>query len=79
MRFYNIRRSQDFFTTLSNCTGKVDIVKENGNVVEYSGNKNEDSDLICFDGSIRFIELKFQKTEDLDRMLSFIMNEKRSA
>lgn len=81
MKFYNIRQSKDFFERLSECEGVVNIINDDGYAAEFTGNRKDipDQGLGCFDGSIRQIELKFQKTEDLDKMFRFIMNERRSA
>ncbi len=81
MVFYNVRRSNDFFTILSACKGKIDIVGSDGQLVEYKKSRElpDGSAHNCFDGMIRHIELKFDDAEDLERMLSYIMNEKRSA
>ncbi len=77
MTFYNVRRSKDFFENLSRCKGRIDIVKDNGSIISFdSGSKNEFG---CFDGLIRYIEVRFHNPEDANRMLSFMLNEKRSA
>ena len=73
MIFYNIKKTKDFFEKLRGCEGQIEIVGNDGSVTPFSHG------LCCIDGSIEQIELRFQKTEDLDRMLNFAMNEKRSA
>ena len=81
MKIYNIRKSKDFFETLSSCEGKVEIIKEDGMVVEFSGCKGsfQSSELSCFNGTIPMLELKFQNIEDLDRILNLIMNQRKTA
>ncbi len=79
MKFYNIRRSNDFFKVLSGCKGKVNIVTEEGIEIDFSGRKDRHSELCCIDGMIRKIEVRFQREDDLYRMLGYIMNEKRTA
>ncbi len=77
MTFYNIRRSREFFEKLSECDGKVDIVGENGSTVEYLNNNKNITE--CFDGMIRRIEIRLHTPEDINRMMNFMINEKRSA
>ncbi|MBO5551712.1 MAG: hypothetical protein J5966_07110 [Lachnospiraceae bacterium] len=81
MKIYNIRRSKDFFKKLADCKGEVQIVGEDGKAVRCVGSTEAflQSELSCFDGVIPQIEVKFQRPEDLDGMLNFIMNERRSA
>lgn len=81
MKIYNIRKSKDFFNRLSGCEGEVEIISEDGKAVKFTGSKERfwESELSCFDGTIPQIEVKFQKTEDLNRIISFVMNERRTA
>lgn len=81
MTIYNIRNSKKFFSRLSECRGAVEIVGDDGRTVEYSGNRSEaaENEFNCFDGTIKQIELKFHNVEDLEQMLGYIMNERRSA
>ena len=79
MKFYNIRRSNDFFKVLSGCKGKVNIVTQEGIEIDFSGRGNRHSELCCIDGTIRQIEVRFQREDDLNMMLGYIMNERRTA
>ena len=81
MKIYNIHRSGDFFRNLSKCEGRVSIVREDGNIAEFRGHDKDfqNSELSCFNGTIPKIELKFQKAEDLDRILNFIINQRKYA
>ena len=81
MTIYNIRNSKKFFSRLSECKGAVEIVGDDGRTVEYSGNRSEaaENEYKCFDGTIKHIELKFHNAGDLEQILGYIMNERRSA
>lgn len=73
MKFYNITKTRDFFEKLRDCEGQIDIIGNDGSIIPFG------SGLCCIDGTIRQIELRFQNTEDLDMMLNFTLNERRSA
>ena len=81
MKIYDIRRSKDFFNSLSECKGAVKIISGDGRSIEFSGSRKEllNTELGCFDGTIPQIEVCFQETEDLHHILNFILNEKRTA
>ena len=69
MKFYNIKKSRAFFEKLNTCEGQIDIIGNDGSITPFG------SGLCCIDGTITQIELRFQNTEDLDRMLHFALNE----
>lgn len=79
MIFYNIHGSKEFFTKLSGCDGKVDIVSDDGNVREFMSGKAspQGGEWNYFDGTIKKIELKFHDPEDLVEMLMYV-HDKRS-
>ena len=81
MKIYNIRNSRSFFERLAECSGKVEIIGQNGEIVDFSekGEKFAGSTLSCYSGFIPSIELRFQYPEDMDDMLGYIMNQRNIA
>ena len=74
MIFYNIHGSKEFFTKLSGCDGRVDIVSEDGKSTEFMNGKNspKGAEWNYFDGTLKKIELKFHDPEDLVEMLMYV-------
>ena len=81
MKIYNIRNSRSFFEKLAECRGKVEIIGQNGEIVDFSekGEKFAGSALSCYSGFIPSIEVRFQYPEDLNNILGFVMNHRNIA
>ena len=79
MIFYNIHGSKEFFSKLSRCDGRIDIVSDDGNITEFMGSNasRRNTEWNYFDGTINKIELKFHDPEDLVEMLMYV-HDKRS-
>ncbi len=76
MIFYNIRRPKEFFSEISKCTGRIDIISSDGNIEvlkDASGPLADEKWNDC-DGIINQLELKFHNPEDLVEMLMYITN-----
>ena len=76
MIFYNIRQPKEFFSEISKCTGRIDIISSGGNIEELkdaSGPLTDEKWNDC-DGIINQLELRFHNPEDLVEMLMYITN-----
>ena len=76
MIFYNIRHAKEFFSEISKCTGRIDIISSDGNIEELkdaSGPLTDEKWNDC-DGIINQLELRFHNPEDLVEMLMYITN-----
>ena len=78
MKFYNIHEAKEFMSKLSECNGRVDIVSDDGKIVEFMGGNSipGGTKWNYFDGTIKQIELKFHKPDDLVEMLMYVMNKR---
>lgn len=76
MIFYNIRHAKEFYSEISKCTGRIDIISSDGNIEalkDEEGHFADDKWNGC-DGIINQLELKFHNPEDLEEMLIYIIN-----
>ena len=76
MKGLNIRNTESFFETLSECTGKVEISGKNGTGVLITPD-SEKMQLLrdaCSGGMINDIELRFSDAGDILKMFDFLVN-----
>ena len=78
MKIYNIHDSKMLFNVLSDCEGTVQMVGDDGHRVtlKEDGNNNALSLLsgVYAKGSIDCIELHFNNTADVRRMIEFLVS-----
>ena len=76
MIFYNIHHAKEFFSELSKCTGRIDIVSSDGSIemLKAASEPLADDKWNDCDEAINQMELKFHSPEDLVEMLMYIMN-----
>lgn len=76
MKVYNIRDSKRFFKQLAGCEGVVELVNEEGTHLTVTRGK-EKPDLLpmtYMDGEIKQMELVFERQEDCQYIMSYLMN-----
>ena len=76
MIFYSIRHAKEFFSEISKCTGRIDLILSDGNIEvlkDASGPLTDEKWNDC-DGIINQLELRFHNPEDLVEMLMYITN-----
>ncbi|MBO4845203.1 MAG: hypothetical protein J5525_02740 [Lachnospiraceae bacterium] len=75
MKIYNIENTKEFFETLSECEGNVELVNDNGEHITLSNKNGENLNLLSetyVDGSIKEIELSFSDKTDAVRMFTYL-------
>ena len=76
MKVLNIRNTESFFETLSECTGKVEIIGKNGTgVLITPGSEKMQLLRDTYNGGvISDIELRLSDTGDILKMFDFMVN-----
>lgn len=75
MRIQNVKDSRRFFRFLAQCTGLVTAVNEAGmHIILTNGNKSPEMlPMTYMDGEIWNLDLKFEKPEDCQRILNYLI------
>ena len=75
MKIYNIENTKEFFETLSECEGNVELVSDNGEHITLSSKNGENLNLLSetyVDGKIKEIELAFSDKTDAVRIFEYL-------
>ena len=80
MKIYNITDTHEFFERLSACEGRVELIDEKGTRFELPHGKRSSGivPFLSLYGSIRQLELKFEKAEDCSKIFSYLINKRKA-
>ena len=80
MTFYNIKDMEGFMNAVNNCKGKVELVTDQGDVLNLKSSLCKYVALTKLMGAksdIKEIEVKVENPDDVWRILEYVSNEKR--
>ena len=75
MKIYNIENTKDFFETLSECEGNVELVSNNGEHITLNKAHGNNLNLLSetyVDGMIKEIELAFTNKTDAVKIFEYL-------
>ena len=81
MKIYNIDNTKELFDRLAACQGTVRLVGETGEPVEIQPGKFDKSllPMLYVQGTIKQMELLFEKTRDCERIFNYLVNKRGTA
>ncbi len=77
MKVQNIRDIEQFFKVVDQCKGKVELVTGEGDRLNLKSKLSQYVSManIFSDGTIKELELVAYEPEDIDRLVSYMMNQ----
>ena len=75
MKIYNIENTKEFFETLNECEGNVELVNNQGEHIELNSKKGSNLNILSetyVDGIIKEMELCFANKNDAVKIFQFL-------